>query len=327
MEEEYDSDTEYVPDFDMVDLNDFQLNKGTELMGGSWGAVVEHINDDDLSFQFALPQFKIGDNLNISEASKNGFLTLNLDSEDSKHEEFRQWIVNVEQWLVDQFVKNHNEWFGHMWQSGGPLAGRPLPPANIIKEMYHPIIGDDNSFVTRVHIKKGKYDVQCMDSDQNMIDINEIKNTNIVPLVELKGIFMKPRGYNPDIVLRGLVTVSEEANEEELSNSGSNEYCLFHSPETETQYAYVDYATDDGDTDSEVDVDELTENIEGPTIDVEESEEFKESNQGSNSKVSPENPYEETIKELMRATEEAKMAATNAEAKLEAYQKSVSPQQ
>ena len=34
-DEEYDSDAEYVPDFDMVDLSDFQLTDGGELVGGS----------------------------------------------------------------------------------------------------------------------------------------------------------------------------------------------------------------------------------------------------------------------------------------------------
>ena len=65
---------------------------------------------------------------------------------------------------------------------GGPLEGRPLPAA-AIKKMYHPIIGDDKIFCSRVHITKGKYDVQCMDSEQNMIDFSKIVNCNVMPLV------------------------------------------------------------------------------------------------------------------------------------------------
>ncbi len=245
-DEEYDSDAEYVPDFDMVDLSDFQLTDGGELVGGSWGAMVEHCKDDDITFQFALPIFKVGDSLDITEASKNGFLKLSLNDGDAKHTEFKKWIANLEVWLVDQFVKNHNKWFGHMWEVGGPLEGRPLPPASAIREMYHPIIGDDNIFCTRVHITKGKYDVQCMDSEQNIIDFSKIVNCNVVPLVELKGIFMKPRGYNPDIVLRGLVIVPDESD----TSTRADQYCLFHTPENTEQYAYYDYATDD-DTASE----------------------------------------------------------------------------
>ena len=73
VEEDYDSDTELVPDYDMVDLNDFKLTKGDELAGGSWELPVEHKRDDSLCLQFALPVFKIGDAVDIQTASKNGF--------------------------------------------------------------------------------------------------------------------------------------------------------------------------------------------------------------------------------------------------------------
>ena len=183
-DEEYDSDTEYVPDYDMIDLNDFRLNKGTELVGGSWGAVIEHLRDDDISFQFALPPFQVGEKLDISEASKNGFFRLNLNLENDKHIEFRKWIVNVDNWLVEQFTTNHNNWFGHMWSKGGPLEGRPVPPKSAIKEMYHPIIDDENIFCSRVHIRKGQFEIQCMDSNQNMIDLSQIKNCKVVLILD-----------------------------------------------------------------------------------------------------------------------------------------------
>ena len=366
-EDEYDSDAEYVPDFDMVDLSDFQLTDGGELVGGSWGAMVEHCKDDDVTFQFAMPIFKVGNSLDITEASKNGFLKLKLEDNDAKHVEFMQWIANLESWLVEEFVKNHNKWFGHMWQKGGPLEGRPLPPAAAIKEMYHPIIGDDKIFCSRVHITKGTYDVQCMDSEQNMIDFSKIVNCNVVPLVELKGIFMKPRGYNPDIVLRGLVIVPDEDNSEQSRN---DQYCLFHTPENVEQYAYYDYATDDetaseaGDDIDETELDEIiskeneegtpstegvqesvSENIETqPQLEestkqveistpdevaspaevvtpVEVSENATPSDVSSEvpSQSNTSEPNEETIKELMRATENAKKAAKEAEDLYQTY--------
>ena len=64
VEEDYDSDTELVPDYDMVDLNDFKLVKGDELAGGSWESVIEHLRDESRSLQFALPAFKVGDKSN-----------------------------------------------------------------------------------------------------------------------------------------------------------------------------------------------------------------------------------------------------------------------
>ncbi len=356
-DEEYDSDAEYVPDFDMVDLSDFQLTDGGELVGGSWGAMVEHCKDDDITFQFALPIFKVGDSLDITEASKNGFLKLSLDDGDAKHTEFKKWIANLEVWLVDQFVKNHNTWFGHMWEVGGPLEGRPLPPASAIRDMYHPIIGDDNIFCTRVHISHGKYDVQCMDSEQNMIDFSKIVNCNVVPLVELKGIFMKPRGYNPDIVLRGLVIVPEEVD----ANTRGEQYCLFHTPENTEQYAYYDYATDDdtasedGEENSESTEKELDVAIDTspannepvaasapsdaeaqaaapaaapdtaaaaavapPTVDASATPVADAVSAPANVSVTVSEPNEQKIHELMRATENAKIAAREAE---ELYQR------
>lgn len=320
-DEEYDSDTEYVPDYDMIDLNDFQLNKGTELVGGSWGAVIEHLREDDISFQFAMPPFRIGDSVDISEASKNGFIRFKLDLEDEKHSEFLSWISGVESWLVEQFVSNHNKWFGHMWQSGGPLEGRPLPPSDAIKEMYHPLVDEENVFCTRVHIRKGKYDIQCMDSDQNIIDFNDISNCIVVPLVELKGIFMKPRGYNPDIVIRGLVIVNEEKTDD---NEGSNEYCLFHTQNGGEEYQYMDYATDD-DTASESDDTELINN-QAEFANNEEQEEDEDDNgetlEEEDSIIQNNSQLdEEKIKELMRATENAKLAAKDAE---EIYKKYIS---
>ena len=120
-----------------------------------------------------------------------------------------------------------------------------------IKDMYHPIIDDEGVFCSRVHIRKGKYQVQCMDTDQNMIDIDTINNCTVVPLVEVKGIFMKPRGYNPDIVLRGLVYIPPEKKHVE----NTTDFFLFHTEDTDDN-DYPDYATEDEDTDNESEIDE-----------------------------------------------------------------------
>ena len=157
----------------------------------------------------------------------------------------------METWLVSQIVNNHENWFGHMWKSGGPLEGFTRPSATAIKDMYHPIIDDEGVFCSRVHIRKGKYQVQCMDTDQNMIDIDTINNCTVVPLVEVKGIFMKPRGYNPDIVLRGLVYIPPEKKHVE----NTTDFFLFHTEDTDDN-DYPDYATEDEDTDNESEIDE-----------------------------------------------------------------------
>ena len=248
VEEDYDSDTELVPDYDMVDLNDFNLTKGDELAGGSWELPVEHKRDDSLCLQFALPVFKIGDAVDIQTASKNGFFRVSLDDSNTKHSDFKQFINKLEVWLVSQIVNNHDKWFGYMGQAGGPLEGYTRPSPAAIKNMYHPMIGEDNIFCSRVHIRKGNYQIQCMDTDQNMINLESIQNCNVVPLVEVKGVFMKPHGYNPDIVLRGLVKIPSVTK---TTTPNNDDFRLFHTTDKDDSYAYYDYATEDEDTDCE----------------------------------------------------------------------------
>lgn len=315
VEADYDSDTEYVPDFDMVDLNDFTLTKGEELAGGSWEFVIEHNNDEDIVLQFALPHFPVSDELDIQEASKNGFFRVKLDPSDSKHLEFQSWIMKVETWLVGQIVNNYDNWFGHLYQEGGPMFGQSKPPASVIKDMYHPMIDEEGIFCSRVHIRKGSYEIQSMDTDQNMVELDTIKNCDVVPLVELKGVFMKPRGYNPDIVLRGLVKINPEEESDEVT--ANTEFALFHTADDEEQYAYYDYATEDEDTASEADDDDYDddndeEQAASGAVDAVTQE-------AQNLTVSPANYDKETIDKLMKAHEEAQASAKQAENAYQQY--------
>ncbi len=361
VEEDYDSDTELVPDYDMVDLNDFKLVKGDELAGGSWESVIEHLRDESRSLQFALPPFRVGDNLDIQAASKNGFFRVTLLDNEPKHVEFKNFITRLETWLVSQMVNNHDKWFGHMWKDKGAFAGRPKPPSNIIKDMYHPIIDTENVFCSRVHVRtrgnKSSYEVQCMDAEQNLISIDSIKNCNVVPLVEVKGVFMKPRGYNPDIVLRGLVTIPEAKK----NDTSDTDFCLFYTDDKEEQFQYTDYATEDEDTDYESDVEsgdpkqtkeivipnEKVLKTANPEIEIpkevspeevtpppppevtqeaaaaaQPQEEAKPTTQSvlkkEDTQSNTKNIDNETLQALMKATEEAKLAAKNAE---DIYQK------
>jgi len=249
LETDYDSDTEIVPDFDIVDMENFKLVKGEQLIGGSWETIITHVKNPNITLKFALPPVKVdSDGLDIQNASKNGFYRITLNDNDEKHVEFKRFISELEKWLVDSIVNNHNEWFGHMWNKDGPFANMSRPPQNVIKDMYHPIIDEDNIMCSRVHIRKDQYEIQCMDSDMNNITLQSIKNCYVVPLVELKGIFMKPKGYNPDIVLRGLVAIND-TDQDAIDNT---DYCLFHTQTDDSDaMKYYDYATEDEDTSSE----------------------------------------------------------------------------
>ena len=59
---------------------------------------------------------------------------------------------------------------------------------------------------------------------------------------------MKPRGYNPDIVLRGLVKIPSVTK---TNTPNSDDFRLFHTTDKDDSYAYYDYATEDEDTDCE----------------------------------------------------------------------------
>ena len=252
IETDYDSDTEVVPDFDIVDLENFEFKKGEQLVGGSWETIITHVKNPNISLKFALPQIYVNENgilSDIQNASKNGFYRISLNNDDEKHVEFKEFMSNLEQWLVEGIVNNHEQWFGHMWQENGPFVNTKRPPKNVIKEMYHPII-DENIMCARVHInqKKNEYEIQCMNSDMDPISLESIKDCYVVPLVELKGIFMKPRGYNPDLVLRGLVVIDKSEN----GSTENTDYNLFHAPiDEENTMKYYDYATEDEDTSSE----------------------------------------------------------------------------
>jgi hypothetical protein len=296
--EEYDSDTEYVPDFDMIDLSNWHLTKGEPLPGGSWEFKIEHVEDEDASLQFAVPQFKIEDKLDMQHASKNGFFRVSIDPSDTKHLEFQSWIMKLETWLVSQIVNNYEKWFGHFYEPGAVWEGQPKPPASVIQGMYHPMIDEEGIFCPRVHIKKGQYECQSMDTEYNPVDLNTINNCEIVPLVELKGVFMKPHGYNPDLVLRGIVKVLPDDQEE------NKEYALFHTTEDEKQYHYYDYATDDGETDDDEDDEEDNE-------DDEEDEEVKTSPNEENTPI--ENANLETVNVEETNVETANVEAPNVE--------------
>ena len=172
-----------------------------------------------------------------------------------------------------------------------------------------------------------------MDTEQKMIGLDSIKNCNVVPLVEVKGVFMKPRSYNPDIVLRGLVTIPSAKKNVE----SPKDFCLFHTEDKSDSYAYYDYATEDEDTDCEDNIISTkpveTKNIEIPIEklndkesvpvavapeEITPEEDVKETNADENN---TQTNTDETLQALMRASEDAKLAAKNAE---DVYQKYVS---
>jgi hypothetical protein len=293
---------EYVPSFEDCDVeNEFKMDSIRELSGGSWQAVIENKTDDDVVLHVGIPPLFVGEKLLIEHTSANGFTKLPMIDDD-----FKQWIHNLELWIVNQIVLNHDKWFGHLWSSGGLMENTPRPTENSIRQMYHSMIDEDGNLFLRVHVRHGKYVIQCLDELQNEINLEDLVNCNVIPLIEVKGVFMKSRMFNPDVVLRALVKcpiVTPDCR-------------LFHEDESEPQAVYCDYATDD-DTASESSVNVDLENIENPE-EFEGLEDPKNIENTENENI-VDVVTDEIANKLLENVKNAKQEAINAEDEYKRY--------
>lgn len=307
------NENDYVPEFDCVDLNQYEFKSNIEqLPGRSFIANVSNKFDEEDSFEIALPKFKIGENLDIESAGVNGFLTLELDTTDSDHINFINWTKYLDKWIMSNVVSNHKKWFGHNWNKNGPLYGTPYPTSKVIQNLFKETIDDEYKLNIRVHIdSKDKYKIQCMDEDQNTLKLDEIRNCIAVPLIEINGIFFKEDGYNIDWVVRGIVKLSNDT-----IDTDNIEYKLFHVDNDEEDAEYQDYATDD-DTASEVSMIDEIENMQEFNQNDEDEDEDNE-NEVENSSIE----YEMKLKELMSIAEKAKIEADNAMSAVNSYRAS-----
>tara|TARA_Y100000389_G_scaffold203006_1_gene250070 strand:- start:4956 stop:5852 length:897 start_codon:yes stop_codon:yes gene_type:complete len=281
------NDTDYVVEFDNIDLNTYGLSNEAEYLSGkSYRVAMVNKSVEDDVLQVVLPQFSV-ESLDIIPGGANAFLRLNLDKDDPKHFEFIQWTKKIDEWIQTLVAQGHKQWFGHMWEQDGPFKNRPYPSEGIIKNMLRETISEDLLFTPRVHVgRKGNIQIQFMDSAANNMDITEFKNCDIVPLIEINGIFFKNNSYNIDWVVRGMVKVSPEI--EDVTNI---EYKLFHvNDDDEEDGDYYDYATEDETASQVSEVEEL----EDPSI-------FQN------------NENDEQIKELMMKAQQAKEDAQRAE--------------
>ena len=316
-------ESEYVPEFDSVDFSQFIFEKEARKMPGrSIEVGIINKNDETNTLQVALPKISI-DELDITDGGVNGFFRTQLDLNDQSHIEFKNWLSNVDAWIVQNVIKNHKLWFGADWEEGGKYHGQPYIPANKIKDMFHPSIDDEEIFCARVHLRKEKYTLQIMDEEQNMISIDEINNCHVVPLIEIKGVFFKQTGYNLDCVLRGMVKISEDTE-----TTDEREYVLFAVDDEEEDAEYYDYATEDGDSevsmleDVESQVLEEFKNLENATEDVDDEIEDDAQEEDTQEESDSFKIDDEKLKELMIAAENAKHAAENAQNAYRQYRNS-----
>lgn len=296
----------YVPEFDSVDLNKYTFTSSIEqLPGRSFMANVVNKTDDEDSFEIALPKFFIEDKINISFAGVNGFFVIDMDTTESSHLNFINWTKTLDTWIVNQVTENHKNWFGHMWNEHDPLCNTPYPSKTIIENMFKETIDEEYKLTLRVHKKKEKFNIQCMDENQNEISIEEISNCFFVPLVEINGVFFKSNGYHIDWVLRGIVKLDEKQIDDNI------EYKLFHTENSEEDAEYPDYATDD-DTASEV---SMMDDIET----LQELQDFQNDDTKNFVQQTMSEDNEKKLKELMEQVEKTKNDAQNAQLALNSF--------
>ena len=269
-------DNEYIDEYTSINFNELRVKKGKRLEGGCIELNV--LTNSKEPVYFAMPVFRIGDELNISSISKNGFLKLDLDYSNDKHTDFKEFLKELDEWTSKTVIRNFDEWFGHQWRKGGCFYGKNPIAKSTLKKMHQPLL-NESAFTVRVHQKKQNYVFEYVDTEQNDLDRSTLNNCYVVPLVELKTIFMKSNGYNVDLVLRGLVRLTDEEYVKSIEDE-KNE-TLF-SQDEENNVNYTDYATDDETLASEYNEDEELETDDETDEELETDDEDAEDNEEEN---------------------------------------------
>ena len=203
MEEE--DDDQYVLHFDQLDLDNYEFGD-VRSMGNAYEVFIHPVDDDeDDCCQMCLPSFKIDENgvpLEISN-KRNVELVFNIDPENEEHSELAEWFEGFDDWIISGIIENHSRWFGHLWQEGGKMENKPLPPPEVLASMFERKF-DGTSFSVRVPLRNGVPQIECFDIEHTTIPFSEIKNCEVIPIIEFKGIRLYSKKSCCDIVLRGL---------------------------------------------------------------------------------------------------------------------------
>ena len=214
----------YVKNFDDIDFNDYDFEKPTRLDGNSYEVKFKNTSDDS-GFFFALPEFPI-ERFNIIKVSKNGFLKLEINENNTRHQDFSSFLKEFDEWILKTFSKNYNTLFNNNQKIS----------VNTLKKMYAPLT--DDTIALRIHTRKNKLSFECKDAEENVISVDQINDCQIIPLVEIKSLFVKSRSFNVDIVLRGIVKLDK-------NTSLQNDRSFFEEDKDDVQNSYMDYQTDD----------------------------------------------------------------------------------
>jgi len=201
-EEDYD---QYVLHFDQIDLDNYEYGN-VRSIGGAYEVLLHPIDEEEDSCQMCLPSFKVGEEgiqFGSIENKRNVNISFNIDSENEEHAELAEWFEGFDDWVINSIIENHTKWFGSLWESGGKMEGKPRPPPEILAAMFERQF-DGVSFNVRVPVRNNVPQIECFDIEHTTIPYNSIKNCDIIPIIEFKGIRLYSKRSCCDIVLRGV---------------------------------------------------------------------------------------------------------------------------
>ena len=201
-EEDYD---QYVLHFDQIDLDNYDFGN-VKSIGGAYEVLLHPVDDDEDSCQMCLPSFKVeeeGIQFGSINNKRNVNISFNIDSENEEHGELAEWFESFDDWVINSIIENHNKWFGHLWESGGKMEGKPRPPPEILASMFERPF-DGVSFSVRVPVRNNVPQIECFDIEHTTVPYQSIKNCDVIPIIEFKGIRLYSKKSCCDIVLRGL---------------------------------------------------------------------------------------------------------------------------
>ena len=185
-EEDYD---QYVLHFDQIDLDNYDFGN-VKSIGGAYEVLLHPVDDDEDSCQMCLPSFKVeeeGIQFGSINNKRNVNISFNIDSENEEHGELAEWFESFDDWVINSIIENHNKWFGHLWESGGKMEGKPRPPPEILASMFERPF-DGVSFSVRVPVRNNVPQIECFDIEHTTVPYQSIKNCDVIPIIEFKGI-------------------------------------------------------------------------------------------------------------------------------------------
>ena len=205
--DENDEHDDYIFHFDQIDFDNYGFGTMKSL-GGAFEVPVHSIEPSSSGepCQFCLPSFRISQNglpLETTTSKKNQVIEFVIDPDNSEHVELTEWFETFDNWVIQEIIYNHPKWFGHFWEKGGRMEGKPKPPPEILASMFEHNF-DGTTFSLRVPMRDNIPQIETFDIEHTTIPLESIKNCDIIPIIEFKSIRLYSKKSCYDIVLRGI---------------------------------------------------------------------------------------------------------------------------